>query len=119
MPLKQSQPKHFIAAHRLVATLVSFQRLKTVSIFPTSSFDFSKWAPLWKDLQKALQLSPNDSSLLAEEAELRDIQDKTPEELQTWLNENKGVKLPLAGMNASKVKEDAEKLRSFVEFGPA
>lgn len=73
---------------------------------------------LYTDLQRALELSPNEPSLLTEEAELRKIQDKTPEELQMWLMENKGVKLPMEGMKAKKVLEEAEKLRSLVEFGP-
>lgn len=73
---------------------------------------------LYTDLQRALGLSPNEPSLLTEEAELHKIQDKTPEELQTWLMENKGVKLPMEGMKTKKVLEEAEKLRSLVEFGP-
>lgn len=73
---------------------------------------------LYTDLQRALELSPNEPSLLTEEAELRKIQEKTPEELQMWLMENKGVKFPMEGMKAKKVLEEAEKLRSLVEFGP-
>lgn len=81
-------------------------------------FDLMYLTTLYIDLQRALELSPNETSLLSEEAELRKIQDKTPEELQTWLMKSKGVKLPMEGMKAKRVLEEAEKLRSLVEFGP-